>query len=508
MPYYITTPIYYPSAPPHLGHLYTSIIVDVISRFRRLNHEEVLFLTGTDEHGLKIENAAKKLGKTPKDFCDEISKSFLNLSQIGNLSNDDFIRTTEERHHKAVAAIWNKINEKGDIYLSKYKGWYSVSDEAYYSEDETELINGKRFSIASKTLCEWFEEDSYFFKLSKYGDRLLELYNKKDFIIPESRKNEIISFVESGLKDLCISRANLKWGVKVPNEPNHVVYVWMDALTNYLSALDYPNIRSDKYSKFWPPVHVVGKDITRFHCVYWPAFLMSAEIECPKKIVSHGWILSNEGEKMSKSKGNILDPNDLVKNFTLDGIRYYLIRETNLALDGKISESILVNKINADLSNNLGNLCQRSITFLHKHFEGVLPNKILINGDEDRLLSEFEYILQNSIKSIELYDLQKYVTEIWEKIGGVNSYFTKLEPWTLINHDKERTHQVLYVVMEALRNIAILSQPIIPDSSKKILDMLSVSNNNRSFSNIGIKSRLQVDTKIKEPKIIFPRIEV
>ena len=374
--FYITTPIYYPSAKPHMGHAYSSIVADFFARFKRIQGCKVFFLTGTDEHGQKIQRAAKKENKDPLKFCDEISKNFKDLSKILNLSNDDFIRTTEKRHHVSVEKIWSILEERGEIYLSKYSGWYSVSDEAFYTEDEIENIDGKKISKASGSPVEWVEEESFFFKLSKWQDGLLKFYNENPlFILPEGRKNEVISFVKGGLKDLSVSRKSFSWGIKVPSNNDHVIYVWLDALTNYLSALNYPNTDDKLYKEFWPAnLHLIGKDILRFHAVYWPAFLLAAGIKPPHRIYGHGWILSGE-EKMSKSKGNILDPIDIINNYGLDTLRYYLLKEVSFGNDGSISQKKLENCINSDLANNYGNLCQRVFSFIKKNCSNKIPPK-------------------------------------------------------------------------------------------------------------------------------------
>ena len=363
--YYITTPIYYPSAKPHMGHAYSSIVADFFARFKRIQGYNVFYLTGTDEHGQKIERAANINKKNPQDFCDDISQIFKDLTKTLNLSNNDFIRTTETRHKKSAINVWKILEEKKEIYLSKYSGWYSVSDEAFYSEDEIVEEDGKKKSKLSGSLVEWVEEESYFFKLSKWEKPLLKFYNENpNFILPESRKNEVISFVKSGLKDLSVSRKSFKWGIPVPSNKDHVMYVWLDALTNYLSALNYPNTDDKLFKNFWPAdLHIIGKDILRFHAVYWPAFLLAANIDLPKRVYGHGWILSGN-QKMSKSKGNILDPIEIIKNYGLDPLRYYLIKEVSFGNDGNISEEKLENCINSDLANNYGNLCQRVLSFL------------------------------------------------------------------------------------------------------------------------------------------------
>ena len=375
--FYITTPIYYPSAKPHMGHAYSSIIADFFARLKRIQGYNVFFLTGTDEHGQKIQRAAESANQDPIKFCDEISKTFRDLSKILNLSNDDFIRTTEKRHFSAVQNLWNILERKGEIYLSKYSGWYSVSDEAFYNEDEIEEVNKKKISKSSGSSVEWVEEESYFFKLSKWQEKLLKFYSDNPkFILPESRKNEVISFVKGGLKDLSVSRKSFTWGIKVPSNKDHVIYVWLDALTNYLSALNYPDERDKKYNNFWPAnIHLIGKDILRFHAVYWPAFLLAAGIKPPQRVYGHGWILSGD-EKMSKSKGNILDPIEIIDIYGLDALRYYLIKEVSFGNDGNISKDKLENCINSDLANNYGNLCQRVILFCEKNIGLKIPENL------------------------------------------------------------------------------------------------------------------------------------
>ena len=378
--FYITTPIYYPSAKPHMGHAYSSIVADFFARFKRISEHNVFFLTGTDEHGQKIQRAALEAKKDPLDFCNEISSNFKDLSAILNLSNDDFIRTTEKRHKMAVENLWNILEKKNEIYLSKYSGWYSVSDEAFYSENEIEDKDNVKVNKLSGSKVEWVEEESFFFKLSKWEKKLLEYYDKNpEFIRPESRRNEVISFVKGGLKDLSVSRKSITWGINVPSQKDHIIYVWLDALTNYLSALDYPNIDTDKYKNFWPAsVHIIGKDILRFHAVYWPAFLLAANLPLPKTIYGHGWILSNE-EKMSKSKGNILDPLEIINKYGLDPLRFYLLKEVSFGNDGNISKEKLENCINSDLANNYGNLCQRVISFNEKNLNLEIPKNIKFN---------------------------------------------------------------------------------------------------------------------------------
>ena len=384
--FYITTPIYYPSAKPHMGHAYSSIVADFFARFKRIDGFQVHFLTGTDEHGLKIQRAAEKEGMDTLKFCDTISQTFKDLSKTLNLTNTDFIRTTEKRHLKSVQYLWNELEKNDDIYLSKYSGWYSVSDEAFYNEDEIEENNGKKIAISSKSSVEWVDEESYFFRLSKWEKPLLNFYEENpQFISPESRKNEVISFVKSGLKDLSVSRKSFSWGIKVPSNKDHVIYVWLDALTNYLSALNYPDKNDKLLNNFWPAsLHIIGKDILRFHAIYWPAFLLAAKIKPPLKVYGHGWILSGD-EKMSKSKGNILDPIDIIENYGIDALRYYLIKEVSFGNDGNISQERLEDCINSDLANNFGNLCQRVVAFSLKNCEGKIPDKIEFRSEDFKI---------------------------------------------------------------------------------------------------------------------------
>jgi len=385
--YYITTPIYYPSGKPHMGHAYSSIISDVFARFKKIDGYNVHFLTGTDEHGLKIQRASEENKMKPLEFCNKISKTFKNLCKILNLSNTDFIRTTEDRHKKSVQHLWKELEKSGDIYLSKYSGWYSVSDEAFYNEDEIETKDGEKVSVNSGSRVEWVEEESYFFKLSKWQDKLLDYYEKNpNFILPQSRKNEVVSFVKSGLRDLSVSRKSFSWGIKVPSNEEHVIYVWLDALTNYISALKYPDISNELYNNFWPAdVHIIGKDILRFHAIYWPAFLLAAKIPLPKRVYGHGWILSGE-EKMSKSKGNILDPLEIIDNYGLDPLRYYLIKEVSFGNDGNISKEKLEDCTNSDLANNYGNFCQRVTAFAEKNCDSKVPDSVKFNEQDKNIL--------------------------------------------------------------------------------------------------------------------------
>ncbi len=430
--FYITTPIYYPSGNPHMGHAYSSIVADVFARFKRLEGKNVFFLTGTDEHGLKIQREAEKNNKETKIFCDEVSAKFKKLTNILNLSTDDFIRTTEKRHHNSVKAIWNKLVESGDIYLSKYKGWYSVSDEAYYTEDEILNDGENKIAKSSGSKVDWFEEESYFFKLSTWQEKLLDHYKKNpNFISPKSRNNEITKFVKSGLNDLSVSRTSFKWGIQVPNTDNHIVYVWLDALTNYISALNYPDTDHKIYKDFWPAnIHIIGKDILRFHAVYWPAFLMAAKLPLPLKIYGHGWILSDD-KKMSKSIGNILDPLEIIKKYGIDQLRYYLIKEVSLGNDGNISMENLKNCINNDLANNFGNLCQRVFSFLEKNCGGRLPKPTKLEDIDLNLINNLTERVGELVEDMDNQELNNYLKKVVDFSFSANKYFNDLEPWSL-----------------------------------------------------------------------------
>ena len=430
--FYITTPIYYPSGNPHIGHAYSSIFADVFARFYRNAGFNVFFLTGTDEHGLKIQRSAEKENLDPLVFCEKISKVFMNLSKQLNLSNDDFIRTTEKRHHVAVSNLWDKLIKSGDIYLSKYKGWYSVSDEAYYDENEISEKNGKKISTFSGSSVEWVEEDSFFFKLSAWENKLLKFYEKNEnFILPISRRNEVINFVKSGLKDLSVSRTSFTWGIKVPNNEKHVIYVWLDALTNYLSALNYPDENDDLYKKFWPAsVHIIGKDILRFHAIYWPAFLLAADIKPPSRVFSHGWILSGT-EKMSKSKGNILNPGELIDTYGNDSVRYYLMKEVSHGSDGNISLKNLVNCINSDLANNYGNLCQRVFSFIKSNCNSKISKSKNISLEDKKLIEKTENLTKNLKNDMNKQNLNSYIKSTINISFLTNKYINDEEPWKL-----------------------------------------------------------------------------
>ena len=505
--FYITTPIYYPSAKPHMGHAYSSIIADFFARFKRIDGFQVHFLTGTDEHGLKIQRSAEKENVDPKQFCDQISETFRNLSKTLNLTNTDFIRTTEDRHKKTVQYLWNELLKNDDIYLSKYSGWYSVSDEAFYTEDEIEEIDGNKRSISSKSSVEWIEEESYFFRLSKWEKPLLEYYeNHPDFISPTSRKNEVVSFVKGGLKDLSVSRKSFSWGIKVPNDKDHVIYVWLDALTNYISALNYPDKNDKLFKDFWPAsIHLIGKDILRFHAVYWPAFLLAAKIELPLKVYGHGWILSGD-EKMSKSKGNILDPIEIIKEYGLDPLRYYLIKEVSFGNDGNISQERLEDCINSDLANNFGNLCQRVTAFAIKNCDSLVPKNIKFQNDDLIILNKYKDNLTNIRKKIDNQDINFYIEYIVSSLFEANKYFNDQEPWKK-KDDTTRLNTIVYTTLEIVRKISFLLFPIIPQSSLKALKIFDLSENDIILSTIENNEFLTKGNKINKIDILFKKIE-
>ncbi len=504
--FYITTPIYYPSAKPHMGHAYSSIIADFFARFKKIDGYNVFFLTGTDEHGLKIQRAAEQKKIETLKFCDEISQTFRDLSKTLNLSNTDFIRTTEIRHKKSVQYLWNELKKNQDIYLSKYSGWYSISDEAFYSNDEVEKIDGKHQAKISKSQVEWMEEESFFFKLSKWEKPLLDYYEKNpEFISPESRKNEVISFVKSGLKDLSVSRKSFSWGINVPDDEEHVIYVWLDALTNYISALNYPNTNDALFKKFWPAsVHLIGKDILRFHAIYWPAFLLAAKLPLPKKVYGHGWILSGD-EKMSKSKGNILDPIEIINEYGLDPLRYYLIKEVSFGNDGNISKERLENCINSDLANNFGNLCQRVVSFVIKNCDGKIPLEIDLKKDDLKILDKFKDNLENIRTKVDEQNINFYIDYIVNSLFEANKYFNDQEPWSKKN-DLKRLNSIVYTTLEIIRKISFMLYPIIPSSALKALEIFQIDEKDISFSSLTDHKYLKQGKPIKKIGILFKKI--
>ena len=488
-----------------MGHAYSSIIADFFARFKKIDGFNVYFLTGTDEHGLKIQRSAEKLNKDPKSFCDEISKTFEDLTKTLNLSNTDFIRTTEDRHKVSVQNLWNILEKNNQIFLSKYSGWYSVSDEAFYNEDEVEEKDGLKISKSSGSTVEWVEEESFFFKLSEWEKPLLDFYEKnKNFILPESRRNEVISFVKSGLKDLSVSRKTFSWGVKVPSDENHVVYVWLDALTNYLSSLKYPDENNELYKNFWPAdLHIIGKDILRFHAIYWPAFLLAAKIEPPKRVYGHGWILSGD-EKMSKSKGNILDPLEIINAYGLDPLRYYLLKEVSFGNDGNISEEKLENCINSDLANNFGNLCQRVLSFAEKNCSSLIPDHKFT--DEDLEILKPLNNLDKIRSFIDNQDINQYMSFIVDRLFSANKYFNDQEPWKK-KDDRLRLNTIVYTALELIRKITILLYPVMPETSVKVLNVFNETENSIDFTSIDNNEILKKDLKINKLDILFKKIE-
>ena len=504
--YYVTTPIYYVNDAPHIGHAYTSLACDVLARFKRLDGYDVMFLSGTDEHGQKVAKSAAAAGVDPQAFTDKVSQNFRDLLKTLNISNDDFIRTTEERHKIACQALWNELLKRGEIYLGKYAGWYAVRDEAYYGEDELkDGPDGKKIA-PSGAECEWVEEPSYFFKLSAWGDRLLKFYDENpNFILPHTRRNEVISFVKSGMRDLSVSRTAITWGVPVPNEPKHVMYVWLDALTNYLTAIGYPDTQSSGYKKFWPAdLHMVGKDILRFHAVYWPAFLMAANLMPPKRVFAHGW-WTNEGQKISKSLGNVIDPYELIKTYGLDQTRYFLMREVPFGNDGDFSRDAVIRRINSDLANGIGNLAQRTLSQIAKNCGGKTPTHSSFTEADEVLLASAHELWKRVGEQMDVQAFHKALDAIWEVVSAADRYVDEQAPWALKKTDTSRMETVLYVLAETLRHLGILLQPFMPASANALLDQLAVPPLQRSFEHLASKYELISGTPLPAPQGIFPR---
>jgi methionyl-tRNA synthetase len=506
-PFYITTAISYPNGAPHIGHAYEAVATDAIARFMRLDGYDVFFLTGTDEHGQKMQQTAAKEGLTARQLRDRNVPKFEAMVERLNCSNDDFIHTTEERHHRASEAIWQRMEKNGDIYLDKYAGWYSVRDEAYYAEDETHL-NEQKVRVASKTgtPVEWVEEESYFFRLSAYQQKLLELYEKvPDFVLPRERLNEVASFVRGGLQDLSISRTTFDWGVRVPGADKHIMYVWVDALTNYITGLGYPDTNSEKFKRYWPAaLHVIGKDIVRFHAVYWPAFLMSAGIEVPKRIFSHGFLF-NRGEKMSKSVGNVIDPFTMTDTYGVDQFRYFFLREVPFGQDGNYSHEAIVNRINADLANDLGNLAQRSLSMIGKAFGGVLPQPGELTETDKTILAAADAMIGTVREQMKIQALHQALNTIWAVVADANRYFANEAPWAVAKTDPKRQGTILYVTAEVLRQITILAQPFVPSSAAKLLDLLGIKADERTFDALNGVNRIEAGMTLPPPAPVFPR---
>ncbi|MCF6199717.1 MAG: methionine--tRNA ligase [Hyphomicrobiaceae bacterium] len=503
--FYITTPIFYPNGVPHIGHAYTALACDAIARFHRLDGRDVFFLTGTDEHGLKMQQTAEKEGISTLELATRNAEVFDQLWGALNISYDDFIRTTEQRHHESSQEIWKRMAANGDIYLDTYAGWYSVTQEAYFEEKETEVGEDGIRREPLGSAVEWVEEESYFFRLSEFGDRLLaHIEANPDFIAPPERKNEVVSFIKSGLRDISVSRTNFDWGVKVPGDEKHVMYVWVDALTNYITAAGFPDETSERW-RFWPAdLHMIGKDIVRFHAVYWPAFLMSADLPLPKRVYAHGF-LTNKGEKMSKSVGNVVDPFEMIEKYGLDQVRYFFMREVPFGKDGSYSHEAIVNRINADLANDLGNLAQRSLAMIAKNCAGKIPAPTAFSDEDKDILGQAEAVLPKARTAMDEQAIHKALEAIFNVVANANKYFAAQEPWARKKDDPERMGTILYVTAEVIRQVSILCQMIMPQSAEKLLDLLAVAPDQRGFANLGEAHRLIADTSLPTPTGVFPR---
>jgi len=509
--FYITTAIAYPNGAPHIGHAYEYIATDAIARFKRLDGFDVRYLTGTDVHGQKMAEAAAADGITAAELANRNSDVFQELQEKLNISFDRFIRTSDADHYEASKAIWHAMFDAGDIYLGTYAGWYSVRDERFFAEDETEVRDGGRFAIETGTPVTWTEEQTYFFRLSAYTDRLLAHYQAHpEFIGPDVRRNEIVSFVSGGLKDLSISRTTFDWGVPVPDHPEHVMYVWVDALTNYLTGVGFPDTSADAFTKYWPAnLHMIGKDIIRFHSVYWPAFLMSAGIALPQRVFAHGFI-NVKGEKMSKSVGNVIDPIALIDAFGLDQVRYFFLREVSFGQDGSYSEEAIIGRINADLANELGNLAQRSLSMVNKNLNGIVPEPGEFTAADLELLRQADALLDTVRAHYDVPAMHLALEAIWLMLGAANRYFSTEEPWVLRKSsapdDQARFGTVLYVTLEAVRIAALLVQPVMPASAAKLLDLLSQPDHARTFDSI--PTRIRPGTELPTPTGVFPRYQI
>jgi methionyl-tRNA synthetase len=504
--YFLTTAISYPNGPPHIGHAYEAIATDAIARFMRLDGYDVFFLTGTDEHGIKMLQTAAKEGLTARALAERNVPLFKAMVKRLNCSNDDFIRTTEERHYRSSRAIWQRMEKNGDVYLDKYAGWYSVRDEAYYGESETTVGEDGVRRGPTGTPVEWVEEESYFFRLSAYQDKLLDLYARvPDFVLPKERLNEVASFVRGGLQDLSVSRTTFDWGIRVPGDDKHIMYVWVDALTNYITGVGFPDTDSEMFRRYWPAdLHVIGKDIVRFHAVYWPAFLMSAGVEVPRRVFSHGFLF-NRGEKMSKSVGNVIDPFALADAYGVDQLRYFFLREVPFGQDGNYSHEAIVARINADLANDLGNLAQRSLTMIGKAFSGTLPAPGAFTANDNAILAAADAMIGKARDAMTTQQLHQVLNTVWAVVADANRYFAGEAPWALAKTDPQRQGTVLYVTAEVLRQITILAQPYMPESAGKLLDLLAVPAEQRTFATLGGTARIAPGTTLPPPAPVFPR---
>ena len=503
--YFITTAIAYPNGIPHIGHAYEAIATDALARFQRLDGKDVFFLTGTDEHGLKMVQTAEGEGLGVAELADRNAGRFRAMDERLDVSFDRFIRTTEPEHHRSVQVVWDRMRQNGDIYIDTYSGWYSVRDEAYYAEDETVVGEDNVRRGPQGSPVEWVEEKSYFFKLSAYQDRLLKLYESQpDFIGPDSRRNEVISFVKGGLKDLSVSRTTFDWGVKVPNDPEHVMYVWVDALTNYITGVGFPDEASSNW-RYWPAdVHIIGKDIIRFHAVYWPAFLMSAGIPVQKRVYAHGFLF-NRGEKMSKSVGNVVDPFNLADQYGVDQMRYFFLREVPFGQDGNYNHEAIVARINADLANDLGNLAQRSLSMIAKQLGGVLPEPGEFTDNDKAILAMADAMLDASRTAMATQQIHQWLNAVWAVVAEANRYFAGEAPWALAKTDPARQKTVLYVTAEVVRQIAILAQPVMPNASALLLDSLGVPKENEPRSFAALSVRIKPGVPLPAPVGVFPR---
>jgi methionyl-tRNA synthetase len=501
---YLTTPIYYVNDRPHIGHAYTSLATDVLARWKRLDGHEVFFLTGTDEHGQKVEKAAQDAGMDPQAFTDQVSQHFRDLARVMNFSNDDFIRTTEERHKRACAALWEELARRGEIYLGHYEGWYAVRDEAFYGPDELTERDGVKYAPSGAPV-EWVREPSYFFKLSAWQDRLLRFYEENpDFIAPASRRNEVISFVKSGLQDLSISRTSFRWGVKVPGDPAHVMYVWLDALTNYITAVGYPDEGAERW-RFWPAdVHFVGKDIVRFHAIYWPAFLMAAGIAPPRRVFAHGW-WTNEGQKISKSLGNVIDPLRLVEEFGLDPVRYFLLREVPFGNDGDFQRRALIGRTNGELADALGNLSQRTLSLIQRNCGGALPAAAERTEADKALFDPLDQLAAVVGRALDAQQFHAALESVFHSVREANGYITVQQPWALKKSDPARMTVVLRHLHTALRVYATVLQPFMPETMAKMLDQLGVPPEARSLA--ALATPLPEGTPLPPPSPLFRKIE-
>ncbi|CCG07932.1 methionine--tRNA ligase [Pararhodospirillum photometricum] len=503
--YTLTTPIYYVNDKPHIGHAYTTLACDVLARFKRLDGYDVKFLTGTDEHGQKVEKSAQAAGVDPQTFTDGVSANFRDLARAMGFSNDDFIRTTEARHIKACQALWTTLLERGEIYLGAYKGWYSVRDEAFHAEDELIRDPDGSFRAPSGAPVEWVEEPSYFFRLSKWQQPLLDYYARvPDFIAPESRRNEVIRFVEGGLTDLSVSRTTFSWGVPVPGDDKHIMYVWLDALTNYITAVGYPDTTGE-YAERWPAdLHMVGKDILRFHTVYWPAFLMAAGLEPPKRVFAHGW-WTNEGRKISKSVGNVIDPLALIETYGLDPVRYFLLREVPFGNDGDFSHRAMVGRMNSELANDLGNLAQRTLSMIARNCGGVVPEPGPLTEDDLALLGPAEALLPTMRAALDRQAFHEALESVWVVVRAANGYVDRQAPWALRKTDVARMGTVLYVLAEVIRRLALLLLPVVPDSAGRLLEQVGQDPEERTFATLAPGYRLKPGLVLPAPSGVFPR---